>query len=77
MTVCGFLYPFRSVTPVYGKIIPIGYIFGYDEAYLRTPHAALVSLTLPLRMEPYGYQIYRINNKCHKAEAPVYCGANE
>ena len=30
-----------------------GYSFVYDDAYLRTPHAAPVSLTLPLRQEPY------------------------
>ena len=30
-----------------------GYFFAYDEAYLRTPNAAPVSLTLPLRQEPY------------------------
>ena len=30
-----------------------GYSFAYDEAYLRAPNAAPVSLTLPLRAEPY------------------------
>ena len=30
-----------------------GYSFAYEEAYLQTPHAAPVSLTLPLRQEPY------------------------
>jgi serine/threonine-protein kinase HipA len=30
-----------------------GYIFAYDEAYLSLPDAQPVSLTLPLRQEPY------------------------
>jgi len=30
-----------------------GYTFAYDEAYLSTPDAQPVSLTLPLRQEPY------------------------
>ena len=30
-----------------------GYIFAYDEAYLNLPDALPVSLTLPLRQEPY------------------------
>lgn len=30
-----------------------GYIFAYDEAYLGMPDALPVSLTLPLRQEPY------------------------
>ena len=30
-----------------------GYSFSYDEAYLRQEHSAPVSLTLPLRPEPY------------------------
>ena len=30
-----------------------GYIFAYDEAYLSLPDAQPVSLTLPLRHEPY------------------------
>ena len=30
-----------------------GYRFAYDEAYLRGEHPCAVSLTLPLRAEPY------------------------
>ena len=30
-----------------------GYCFAYDEAYLRDRHPCAVSLTLPLRAEPY------------------------
>ena len=30
-----------------------GYGFTYDETYLKSPAAAAVSLTLPLRPEPY------------------------
>ncbi|MFL5741131.1 MAG: HipA N-terminal domain-containing protein [Flavisolibacter sp.] len=30
-----------------------GYGFTYDAAYLKSPEAAAVSLTLPLRTEPY------------------------
>ncbi len=31
----------------------IGYLFQYDPAYLKRPDASAVSLTLPLRSEPY------------------------
>ena len=30
-----------------------GYTFAYDETYLNMPNAQCVSLTLPLRQEPY------------------------
>ena len=30
-----------------------GYIFTYDQDYLDREHAVAVSLTLPLRQEPY------------------------
>lgn len=30
-----------------------GYRFEYDQLYLRSDHAEAVSLTLPLRVEPY------------------------
>ncbi len=30
-----------------------GYVFGYDPAYLATPDAVAVSLSLPLRAAPY------------------------
>lgn len=30
-----------------------GYLFAYDEEYLSSPSAEPVSLTLPLRKEPY------------------------
>jgi serine/threonine-protein kinase HipA len=33
-----------------------GYSFAYDAAYLATPGASAVSLTLPLRAEPYAAQ---------------------
>ncbi len=48
---------------VFGK--PAGYLqesadgfeFGYDQAYLSQPHSQPVSLTLPLRPEPYRSQM--------------------
>lgn len=30
-----------------------GYIFSYDSAYLNNPESRAISLTLPLRKEPY------------------------
>lgn len=34
-----------------------GYTFVYDEAYLSQPEAQPVSLTLPLRKEPYNNNV--------------------
>ncbi|MCF0134145.1 MAG: HipA N-terminal domain-containing protein [Blautia sp.] len=35
-----------------------GYMFCYDEEYLRHEDAAAVSLTLPLRSEPYRSNVF-------------------
>lgn len=34
-----------------------GYMFGYDESYLKSENASPVSLTLPIREEPYNSRI--------------------